>query len=126
MSFFEKRPRNDQAGPPTQSPTNRPVERGFPGMIDRRPFREPVITAREGGVSPSAEIDRLPRKCLFRVDTGFFHGFFDLDGFWCVPEGRNKSKVTRGAPKAVMARLTKGQKAELRRARMNARRNGMR
>lgn len=62
-----------------------------------------------------------PNGCLFKVKGGFF----DLDGFWCVKRNGNYI-VERNAPKKMMMLLDEGQKKELNRVRLNARRHGSR
>lgn len=68
------------------------------------------------------EVDRAPRGCLFWVGKAWF----DLDGYFCVKKGDGKVRVTRGAPRKVMAKLTKRQRAALHSARTQAIRQGVR
>jgi len=86
-------------------------------------------TGPKGAPRNRAEVDRIPRGVLFRVEVGINRGFFDMDGYWCVRSGPGthaEYKVSRGAPRKVMAALTKWQREELHRARLRARRHGLR
>lgn len=74
------------------------------------------------GLSAHQVVDRKPRGCLFRLG----HGYFDLDGFWCVANHLGAVTVTRGTGKEMMARMSKDQRRILEAARLAARRNGLR
>jgi hypothetical protein len=86
--------------------------------------REGVTFEKNGkvGLTNAVVLDRLPRGCLFKVAGGYF----DLDGYWCVPKADHYTEVRRGSQKKVLRLLTKAQKAELARVRLNARRRGVR
>ena len=83
-----------------------------------------VIEARgrSGGLTIEAVLDRKPRGMLFRIGVGFF----DLDGFWCIPKADKSVEVRRGCSKEQMRRLSDHQRREVERVRLNARRNGVR
>ena len=71
--------------------------------------------------------DRAPRGCLFWVkNKGVEVGYFDLDGFWCVPKGDRRVEVRRGASRAVNRLCTEAQRFQLAKARLQARRKGVR
>lgn len=91
--------------------------RGRPIGVENRVSRN-----NRQGLSGSVPLDRQPRGCLFRIGPGFF----DLDGFWCVPNHKNECTVTRGCSKEQMSRLSKDQRRILEQARLKARRNGLR
>lgn len=66
--------------------------------------------------------EKLPRGLLFKVGVGYF----DLDGYWCVPKANGLIEVRRGAPRAVNKHMTAIQRHELARVRLNARRSQLR
>lgn len=63
---------------------------------------------------------------LFRVEGKSFRGWFDTNGFWCQRDAKGNTRVYRGAPRRVMYEVTKQQRLELDRVRLNARRHGIR
>lgn len=77
---------------------------------------------RSGGLTIKVALDRKPRGMLFRIGPGFF----DLDGFWCIPKHDGSVEVRRGCSKEQMRRLTDRQRKDVERVRLNARRNGVR
>lgn len=95
--------------------------RGDRQLVSRVKYEENIET-RKQGIKSSAKTERLPNGCLFKVGGGFF----DLDGFWCVRASGHEVKVTRGAPRKLMAMLTDAQKKELQRNRLRATRSGLR
>lgn len=62
------------------------------------------------------------KRALFRVR----HGWFDLNGYWCVPGHGKTVKVWRGAPAEVNKILTDEQARILHNARQKARKKGVR
>lgn len=140
MSFYKK-PKPSPAAAPTYSPPKVTLTRGDRMMAAR--LSEPVPDHRipaetlEGkgkiGLTNARVLDREPRGCLFKVKGGFF----DLDGYWVRimggwrngKHGGGKSyeyEVRRGAPRAVNRLLSKEQRRELERVRLQARRKGVR
>lgn len=81
-----------------------------------------VTANNKRGLSGAAPVARKPRGILFRLG----HGWFDEDGFWCVADAKGNVTVTRGASKEMMRKLSGEQRRILERARLNARRNGLR
>jgi hypothetical protein len=76
------------------------------------------------GLTNAVVLDRQPRGCAFKV--GGLGGWFDLDGYWCVPGFDGAVTVRRGSPKAILKLMTPPQKKELARIRLQARRHGLR
>ena len=137
MTFFEKRdppPPPSKAGPDvklipekgTASVDNYEdrMRRLWPSLYAPKP--EPDVSELRVNVrSPSQEVEKSPRGCLFRIDAGLQRGFFDLDGYWYKKTVEGYAG-TRGAPRFVMKMLTEAQKRELHRVRLVARRNKIR
>lgn len=119
MSFFQK-----PSAPPPPTPSFTPPQGGSRG--DRTlavRVKEPEVPVhRENGVKPTAHVDRLPEGKLFSVAGGWF----DRYGYWCVPLADGQVRVTRGAPRKINRLLSKEQRRELERARLQARRKGVR
>ncbi|MFD2175696.1 hypothetical protein ACFSM0_16500 [Rhodobacter lacus] len=67
-------------------------------------------------------IDREPHGVLFTMNTGFF----DKHGYWCTRDNDGKVTVHRGASKGIMRHLSDVQRKTLDKARLNARRAGVR
>lgn len=67
-------------------------------------------------------LDREPHGVLFTMTTGFF----DKHGYWCTRDNEGKVTVHRGASKGIMRHLTDVQRKTLDKARLNARRAGVR
>lgn len=65
---------------------------------------------------------RKPRGCLFRLT----HGWFDLDGFWCVKKHDGTVEVYRGANRDTNRLLSKDQRRILDNKRLRARVAGLR
>jgi hypothetical protein len=131
VSFYSK-PKNY-----TNASTSKPFEgvprfqqRGDRTLVQRQAEPEPEYRRKgetlEGrkkvGLTNNVVLDRLPRGCLFKVAGGFF----DLDGYWCVPKADHYTEVRRGSSKKIMRLLTPAQKKELARVRLNARRRKVR
>lgn len=118
----------------------RPPGGGHKGdrMLPVRLARDPVPEHRvpgetlEGrgkvGLTNARVLDRAPRGCAFWVENekGRRIGYFDLDGYWCVVKADRRVEVRRGAPRRVNRLLSKEQRKELERRRLNARRKGVR
>lgn len=137
-SFFEKivprAPRSPEAAPVRKAEKGGPAA---PGSYEERmralwPDMYPEEKVEEE-LRPSAgkrelfkKVEKAPRGCLFKVETGLARGYFDLDGYWCLHKGGKEYEVMRGAPRFVNAALTDRQRRELEKARLNARRNGVR
>lgn len=109
-------------------------ERGSRGVtVARRDIPEPSLPAfravgptqnRPGkvGLTNSISLEIEPYGCLFRLE----HSWFDLHGYWCRRRNDGTVDVRRGAPRDVNKRLSKEQKKMLERARLQARRKGVR
>lgn len=93
-----------------------------PGEVVDPRGRGGKLTPGKAGLTNETVLDRPPRGVLIRLTTGWF----DLDGFWCVRRFDGTIAVHRGASRGINARLTKGQRREMERARLNARRRGVR
>jgi hypothetical protein len=88
-------------------------------------FRKQGITlSRRGkvGLTNAVVIERVPRGCLLKVKGGWF----DLDGYWCVPKADRRVEVRRGASQKINALLTPAQRKMLDIARLRARERGVR
>lgn len=118
MTFFKRQSEPVSVQPPKLAP--RPQERGARGPNG---YTMPVPEHRKGAGSSLVKVERDPRGCLFKVSE---RAWFDLDGYFCVFKRRDVIEVTRGSQKSVMATLTKHQRRELEKARLNARRRGVR
>jgi len=120
VTFFVKAPRPVPQPRPTVNKIVQFSTRGDRSIVDRT-IIEKTTEARKSGTKTSAQVERTPRGCLFKVKGGFF----DLDGYFCVRMG-DGYRVTRGAPRKLMATLKEAQKKELQRVRLNASRSGLR
>jgi len=124
MTFFEKKYRTSMPPAAGFAPTGNGSTRGD-RTITQRNAEKPVPEHRKYGIASKGRLERGVRGCLFEVAGT--PGFFDLDGYWCVQkQGRHNVEISRGAPKAVMRLLTSAQKRDLERARLQARRHGVR
>lgn len=118
MSMFHR-----PSGPGPSAPGFRPPSGGSRGDRTLAPrVAEPKQADHRETKRTHQEVDRPPRGCLFKVGRAWF----DLDGYFCVPRADRQVQVTRGAPRRVMAELTKRQKAMLHSARTQAIRQGLR
>lgn len=129
MSFWKPPARPEAPGPSYSPPA--PGHRGDRTLGQRvdapevPDFRKPAVTLKKDGklgLTNARVLERLPRGCLFKVAGGWF----DLDGYWCVLKADRQPEVRRGAPRKIMRLLTKAQRHELSRVRLNARRAGVR
>lgn len=119
MSFFEKKYNPKPQPDAGFKPIPAQPARGDRTIAERVEAPPPKPNYRR---TSSHVVDRIPRGCLFKVGRCWF----DLDGFWCRPVADGQVIVTRGCPKAISAKLTAVQKANLHRVRLNARRAGIR
>lgn len=122
MSMFNPPPKTAPSKPARTFKAPTGGQRGD-RTLQQRMDAPDAPSSRKDGVRTNAVVERLPRGCLFRVND---HAWFDLDGFFCRQKQDRVVDVTRGAPRQIMAKLTKQQKHELARVRLNARRNGIR
>ena len=141
MTFF-KPPAPSPKPLPPYTPPPRSAARGDRAAVARvtedvPDFRKPAPTLEnkgKWGLTNNRVLERIPRGVLFKVVK---YGFFDLDGYWVTvkggwAEGRDKEgrsyeyEVRRGAPRAINRLLTKEQRWELARVRLQARRKGVR
>lgn len=130
MSFFKQNSPLPQQPSTTHGGIPRQTQRGDRTMLVRGP--EPVPDHRvlaetldcrgTVGLTNNRVLERLPRGCLFKVAGGYF----DLDGYWCVPKADYHTEVRRGASRKINRLLTEAQRWELQRVRLNARRRGVR
>lgn len=115
---------------PSQPPAvNRPAEKGDRAVV---PYMTPPAGAPERYGDPSRKPRKLsyrekaegytPKGCLFKVKRGWF----DQNGYWCVPGDNRTVTVYRGAPHSINKILSDEQKRVLHNARQRARKKGVR
>lgn len=143
MTFFRKPPPTPPAPPPQPPTTVRPFQPSTKGdrIVNTRRVQEEVNTARPTQTREDRKrngngrrgltnevLDRMPSRVLLYVKDaqGRKIGYFDDQGYWCVPKQDKMVEVRRGSPKAVLRLLGPDQRAELERVRQKARRNGLR
>lgn len=99
-----------------------PVHAAPPASAPER-YGDPERKARRTTAAYREKVEGYrPRGCLFKVKRGWF----DANGYWCVPGDNRTVSVFRGAPMSINKILSDEQKRVLHNARQVARKKGVR